>query len=180
MSNTRKGLFGLLAGSILLSGCVAMQGNLKGPDQPLPNEYVIEASFDKVWGAIMERATEKSWPIKTIDKASGVVATDFVLLSQGISSYRLREVAYEPKTLLGTWEGARQTLNIFVSKLDENKTRVKIRCHFEGFESNVDNQWIEWESNGTTEKALAESIGRTLNAQVKPNESAVNWESLSK
>jgi len=157
-------------GLVCLSGCATMQQQASGSATPLSIDYMVSAPFDQVWGKLVERATDRSWPLKTIDKASGIIVTDFSSLGDGISGWQaLKQLAYEPSMFLATWAGgARMKLSVFVSKIAENQTRVKLNAHFEGFENNVTHQWVVWQSNGLDEKGVVDYIASELHAQVQP------------
>ena len=155
-----------LAAVLLLSGCAYTQPKTM-PHLPPVNEFVFDATFDRVWAAVLDRSTEKSWPIKVVDKASGFLTTDYVSLGNGADGWKnAKAVAYEPPGgFLNsyTWRGgARLTTTIFVSKIDNSKTRVKIVTHLEAFEDNVSQKWFPWESNGANEIELAAYIKNKL------------------
>ena len=154
-----------LTGSFVLTGCATTQPQ---PTGPIHKEFILDAAFDKVWPAVLERATDRSWPIKTIDKASGIIATDFVSLGTSFSGWKTaKTIAYEPSCMLCTWTGgARQTVTVFVTKIDESKSRVKIGIHVEAFENNVSHQWAAWQSNGANEKLIADDLAQKLNVPV--------------
>jgi hypothetical protein len=47
------------------------------PGPPAPNPpMVVAASFGRTWDAVIEQFAEQTIPIKTIERASGLVATD--------------------------------------------------------------------------------------------------------
>lgn len=55
-----------------LAGCVTQPISA-----PVPHEStVINASFGKTWDALIDQFAARNIPIKTIDRASGLVATD--------------------------------------------------------------------------------------------------------
>lgn len=120
---------------------------------------IIDAPFDKVWGALIATLSEQSLPIETIEKESGLVTTKFVTFASGFMAERaINEVAVKPSGLLYTWSNARYTVSVFVTKSGENTTRVKITSHIEAFENNVTKSWMVCYSNGVIEKRIFDSI----------------------
>ncbi|MCL4510012.1 MAG: hypothetical protein M1470_02945 [Bacteroidetes bacterium] len=149
----RRLMLALLLGPVL-AGCASV------PVPPaIQDTEIINAPFDKVWSAIVGTLAEQSLPIQSIDKASGLVTTQFVVFANGILAQRaIDKVAVKPSSLLYTWSGGRYMLSIFVTKSGENQTRVKITTHIEAFENNVTYSWMICYSNGTIENQLFNAI----------------------
>jgi len=57
----------------LIVGCAAVE--------PIPAEqkqHIYTANFDTVWSTIIEILTQESCPLKTIEKQSGLIHTDYI------------------------------------------------------------------------------------------------------
>lgn len=63
----------IICAALLTVGCAAPVP----PAAPVPRTgTVVAASFDKTWGAVIDVFASKNIPIRTIDKASGFIATE--------------------------------------------------------------------------------------------------------
>jgi len=63
---------------LLLTGCA----NYYYPPRPIEPEitksFEVDASFDRTWEALIETFAELQLPIKTIEKDSGIIATEWI------------------------------------------------------------------------------------------------------
>jgi hypothetical protein len=155
----------MLFGLILLSGCAGIQQGGDSSARAFPTDFVIDAPFDQVWISLMKRATDRSWPIKTIDKASGVLGTDFTTIGRvGVMS--VTGISDNPFWIV---EDGRQTVSVFVLKMDEKHTRIKPTMHYEAWVNAMGGrQWTTIPSKGINEAQIATDIARDLNAQIQP------------
>ena len=146
---------------VALTGCASLAP--VQPHDPPKQEFTFNAPFDTVWTAIVERATDKSWDIQTIDKSSGFLGTNAKNIVSGFGTESsMNTLAYPPfgSNLFNPviWDGARQKIAIFVKRLGDSSTSVKINISYEVFESNAHHSWYAWASNGANEKVIAEYI----------------------
>jgi hypothetical protein len=74
----------------------------------------------------------------------------------------VKKIAYNPSILLGTWTGCRYTYNIFVNKLSETQTSIKVNTHIEGFESNLTHNWHICPSKGILENQFFDALKSSL------------------
>jgi hypothetical protein len=118
---------------------------------PLDTTRVFRAPYEKVWGAVVSQISA-SYPVKLIDKSSGLITTD------QFSPGSLGEFGYPPQVLLACWGASRATMTAFVSKIDDEHTKVRLTGHFECFEFNVSHCWYVWESRGTLENRILSTI----------------------
>jgi tetratricopeptide (TPR) repeat protein len=113
---------------------------------------VISANYDQTWSALVSTLAENQLPIKVVEKESGLIGTDFVSFKGDVKDY-----AYHPSNLLGSWVSGRYSLNIQVTKLTPDSTRVTINSHIEGWETETKN-WYVCDSNGTLEADIFSKI----------------------
>jgi hypothetical protein len=155
----------LFSSLILMAGCATMQQGGISQAPSAPTDYIIEAPFDQVWTALMKRATDRSWPIKTIDKGSGVLGTDFTTIGRA-GLMGATGVSDNPFWIV---EDGRQTVSVFVLKLDEKRTRIKPTMHYEAWVNSMGGrQWTSVASKGLNETEIATDIAHDLNAQIQP------------
>lgn len=115
-------------------------------------EHFYDADFNTTWRVVIDVLNDRSLPITTIEKESGIIVTDFVIISPSA-----------PLILVQPPEIARQgryKLNISVVSASE-KTKVRINAHFErlstGFLENFPT-WKPQNSTGVLEAELFEAI----------------------
>ncbi|MFZ1082809.1 MAG: hypothetical protein WAO19_12900 [Candidatus Kryptoniota bacterium] len=146
---TRKLAVALLV-TTFLAGCssVAVRPTIQDTE-------IINAPFDTVWSATVNTLAEQSIPVKSIDKVSGHVTTNFVNFAYGNQVEKeIDDVAVKPSGWMHDWSDARYMLSIFVTKNGDNETTIKITTHIEAFENNIERSWMVCYSNGVIEKQL--------------------------
>lgn len=120
---------------------------------------IIQASFDETWKAVIATLSEMALPIEAVEKDSGLVTTKFVNFASGWGEWKkLNGVAEVPKVMFATWSQGKYTLNIFVTSLGENTTKVKVTTHIEAYEDNVTNSWHVCYSKGIIESQIFNSV----------------------
>jgi hypothetical protein len=140
--------------AFMACGCVTPQKTV-----PLQETKVFEQPFDKVWPAVVS-SVSGDWPLQVIEKDSGILETQMVSLSWP----QLRQRAIEPSAFLAVWSEGRGRASVYVQRAETNCT-VRIKTHWEGFESNVSKSWHVWDSAGTTEAQLFQTIESKLQAR---------------
>lgn len=72
----------VIAGIVLLAACVPP------PSAPPPRpDTQVNASFSRVWDAVVDRFARSSVPVKTIDRSSGLIAAESMRINGDLSSY---------------------------------------------------------------------------------------------
>ena len=127
---------------LLMVGCATT----KPERPPIEAKRTYHAPFDKVWAATVGILSE-DYPVKVIEKSSGLISTEFV--SGSVLTY-----GYAPSVFLGTWSSGRHRVTALVKKVDDQNAEVKLTVHLEAFEYNVTHTWYVWDSNGTLELLL--------------------------
>jgi hypothetical protein len=148
--------------AICLTSCVT--GIPEGGYRALPNNRDFNSSYDRVWGVIVAEVSEWS-TIRNIDKASGLLTTEeFSIGSTGFTDIDLKNYAYQPPNLLGTWEGTRARLTFLVTPKGD-RTNVRVTARFFGFDSVASKSWMEWPTKGVFENEMLDKIGRAVGAR---------------
>jgi hypothetical protein len=140
----------------------------------LPTSRTFHAGFDRVWGVLVSEISAFA-VIKTIDKTSGLITTEALNVGTGLmSEIVLKEYAYRPPNILGTWDAGRAFLSFFANS-QGSSTTVRITAHFAGFEANVIHSWIEWPTKGALENVLLDRIAKDIRARslVRDNDLAI-------
>jgi hypothetical protein len=144
----------------LFAGCVTVP---KGGYTSLPTSRAFHAGFDRVWGVLISEISTFA-VIETIDKTNGLITTGPLRVGTGLmSEIVLKEYAYRPPNILGTWDRGRAVLSISANSRGSSTT-VRITAHFWGFENNVTHSWIEWPTKGVLENVLLDRIAKDLRA----------------
>jgi hypothetical protein len=142
---------------ILFASCTTAPVQSPQPE----TSQTFQQPFDKVWGAAVAEIT-KEYPLKVIDKSSGILETDIVTIGTGIGAEQtLKQCAISPRVFLGTWGEARAKLSVY-ARADSTNTFLRIRAHIEAFENNVTKSWHVWESNGVLERKTMQGLARDL------------------
>ena len=142
----------------LFSGCVTVP---EGSHASLATSRTFHATFDRVWNVLVSEISSFA-VIKTIDKTNGLITTAPLKVGSGLMSEMvLKEYAYRPANVLGTWDAGRAVLSI-LAKSQGSSTTVRITAHFLGFETNVAHSWMEWPTKGVLENELLDRIAKDL------------------
>lgn len=171
-----KRIFTMLAVSasivLIMSGCFIF-GTRKPPityDELQAKQRVTYAApYEAVWDAALAAlATQK---ISEIDKESGIITTR----EQNVSARKMDELAWSPDhgsfwyyQSSGAIDDARYWINIKVSKIAEDTTRVQITPNFEihirdwAWDTTSAMVWQRVRSRGMIEDAIVVKIAREL------------------
>jgi len=144
--------------AFLTGGCATIPN---APQAALPTSMVFEATKDKVWPLLIAEVG-LNYPIAAVEKESGLLTTDFVNMPAGFDNRNMRKWVFPPGGFFATWAGLRMKMNIMVVKIEEGKTKVNIRAHYEAFESNVSKSWIVCRTNGAMESEILARIKEQL------------------
>jgi len=148
----------------LVTGCASIPGPIPRMDAA---KRTYDAGFDKAWEAVNDVVAEKRLPIKTLEKESGLLATDVV-------SSGSRHVFYgrtENGRQLSEWaDKTRYFLNIRVRRLNDSQTQIDVLAHMEfmryeynaALNRSVAVGWDACESHGDIERELYEAIAKKL------------------
>jgi len=153
-----KKIFIYLFLPILLMGCVTTP-----PPRLITNTEIFQSSFDRVWGATVATFAEKTLPIESIDKESGLIGSNFVKTS------RVYQIAEIPNTWLGSvYSSARFKVNLFAKRISNEITEIQINAHIEKYSAGVatyglaPGTWEPVQSKGILEQEILDSIKAKL------------------
>jgi hypothetical protein len=174
-----KKLFTMLAVSALIvvsmTSCFIF-GTRKPPityeELQAKQRVTFGASYDKVWDAcITAFATQK---IEEIDKESGLISTR----EQNVSADKMDEYAWSPDygsfwyyRSSGSIDDARYWINIKVSKVSDDTTRIVLTPNFEihvrehTWDTTSNYYWERIRSRGVVEDAIVAKIARELGGE---------------
>lgn len=130
----KKFLF-LLVICFYLFGC----GSLPEP-RIITNIFTIEADFDSIWTAIIETFSDLQLPIQNIEKASGLITTDWIdFTGETGKTY----ADYGKLALLETASTLEGKFNVFVKEMiKENSYEIRVNCTFEQNTQNFEGDFI--------------------------------------
>jgi len=154
----KKVLF-LLVVCFYLFGC----GSLPEP-RIITNKFTINEDYDFIWTAIIETLSDLQLPIQTIEKDSGLIATDWIPFTKEAG----KEYAdYGKLGLLEHADTLEGKFNIFVKKITETSCEVRVNCTFEQSTRNLEGDFVRRApcvSTGVLEadiyNSILEKVGR--------------------
>lgn len=118
----KRTVLAAVAAAITLSACSVYK-----PPKTYEFDKTLEFAmpFDQVWSAVVTWFAENSIPIKNIEKASGLVTTEYTLTSRtaGFADCGKEGFGQTMKTPTGTF-------NVLVMKIDEGRTKVTVNVDF--------------------------------------------------
>lgn len=147
---------------ILLLTFVGCVGVPIAPLAPEDKERLYQSDFNVTWHGVLDVINEKELPITTIEKESGIVVTDFVIIPFTFASSRPDLFPAQPLEMI---QQGRYKLNISVRSASVS-TKVRINAHFEKF-SHIAfiEQFPSWKiqaSTGILEKELFNAIESSI------------------
>jgi uncharacterized lipoprotein len=128
---------------------------------PMPrqiqNSFPIDQPFEKVWQAVIETFAELNLPIMNMEKASGLITTDWISFrgqkdeagycSCGKAGFPFSEVERKGK------------FNVYVKKIEEASCEIKVNSSFEATAAYQDAiKSISCISTGNLEKEIYELV----------------------
>jgi len=111
--------------------CLTLASCMPTPPKPrqIQNSFQIEKPFDAVWQAVIEVFAELSLPIMNMEKASGLITTDWISFDSS-KVYRYMDCG-DQSALAFTQKTRRGKFNVFVKKNDDINCEMKINSIFE-------------------------------------------------
>ncbi len=128
---------------------------------------VIQKDFDVTWSKLIQWFGNNNTPIKTIEKASGIISTEYRLKTDAVSNAMDCGTSGFGATI--KQNGYTGNFNIVVEKLSENSTKVTINTFFNGLRDDlqyIDGKYVNIEtkidcnSTGYLEKEILDYISK--------------------
>jgi hypothetical protein len=107
--------------------CLAVGCGVPPVARTIVSSFPIDKPFDSVWGAVIETFAELNLPILNMEKASGLITTDWI-------SFKGQDnIGYCDCGKLGLYvEIARQgRFNVYAKKVDEASCELKVNSVFQ-------------------------------------------------
>jgi len=141
-------------GVIVLAGCAQ-------PEIPIiEKQRRFAADYDTTWRAVIATVAEQSYPINAIEKDSGIVATEEMLVTN--RTQEMREYAVLPSLPFSVWQRLTCRLNFFVHAGANDATTVQVNTAMRAYESNMTGAWHSASSTGAIETTVFESLRNHL------------------
>ena len=125
------------------------------------DSVTLEHDYDAVWSAVIELFAERSWPIETIEKDSGIIVTERLKLNVGLEE--MAKYADCGKDILGEsrlpWT---VKFNLFAKKGSAGETIVRINAGFRSLEVAGGTAPVDCASKGYLEAQLFEQLRELL------------------
>lgn len=161
----RTAWVGIFLVAVLVAGCSSTPSPIPRLEAK-PGGY--DSGFDKTWTALNDVLTEKRLPLKSFEKESGLVSTDFV--NSG-SRYVFMGKKDEAGRDLSQWAAkTRYFLNIRVRADGDSRTTVDVIPHFEymryvynsRLSRYVEAGWEPCDSHGDIERDIHDALATKL------------------
>ena len=131
----------------------------------IKDEEVFNYPYETVWKSIVKVFAQNRYPIKAIEKDSGLITSDWISFQKVNYSMTGSKHPYAvmPSNLyMMIWKNARGTITAYVTNTSENTTTVQIIVHIEAYEDNVSKQWHACYSKGVLENKIFQDIRMSL------------------
>ena len=91
---------GILVILLLIALAVSLSKVPPAPKEIMQSK-IFDKNFEEVWEATVSVLSEEEYPIRTIEKDNGLIITDFVIFTKGLSVEReIDKVAVRPLSLI--------------------------------------------------------------------------------
>lgn len=147
---------------IFLNGCVSAQ--LRDTTYYKIRDMDFDKDYNACWQVLLDTLSDENQPITVIEKESGIIVTEFVMIDL---SNLLRIASRVPYGIFGTgYTEGRYKLNIRVKRTSPNVTNIKINAHIEGFFGIMQPYgWHPLESRGVLENDILKNVVSKLKVQ---------------
>lgn len=131
------------------------------PEVPtIERTRLLTAGFDPTWKAVIATVAEHAYPIQAIEKESGILAIDDVLLAK--SERKIRGYAVLPNVPLGGWRDLMCSINFVVTETSPEATQIRVNVAMKAYEYNWSPAWHPVHSRGVIEARLLGEIESRL------------------
>ncbi|MDX1661911.1 MAG: hypothetical protein R3326_08985 [Gemmatimonadota bacterium] len=145
----RIGKAAAVAGLLVAAGCISIVGGGDDDDE-YRRAQTYAASYDATWQAVLRSFAELDLPIATVERESGLVATDWILVSRADERMDCPEDARQPE----------MRFNVLVEEEGSARTRVTITSGARALDE--DGVLQRCTSTGALERAIQRRVARRV------------------
>ena len=143
----------LILTAFVLAGCA---GRVVLPPAPQIKK-VIGSDYDTVWESVIQLFAERNWPIKTIEKVSGVIRSERLTVS--LNDIHSKSFKCQKSGWLATEAYKTVEVTIFVREKSENRTELMITTRSQKLDYyGNDSWWVDCVSLGDIETDVRDAI----------------------
>jgi uncharacterized lipoprotein len=113
---------------LFLGLCFIMACATAPAPRTIVNAFPVNQPFEKVWTAVIETFSDMNLPIQNMEKASGLVVTDWIDFTQNQAWDRYTDCGKIGMT--NAVQEKRGKFNVFVKKVSEESCEVRINALF--------------------------------------------------
>ena len=143
---------------LLLVGFTGCAGVQITPLPPEKKQMIYPASFDATWRTVLDVLNDWEMPISAIEKESGIVVTDFVVVSAPSDMFPMGQMEIP--------RAGRYKMNISVREQGK-QTIVKVNAHYERFSQILFEPIGTWKPQGSTGQVEANLLNSVLATLIK-------------
>jgi hypothetical protein len=110
---------------ILATACATI------PPRPrvITNSWTLDKPFDAAWAAVIESFAELNLPIMNMEKTSGLITTDRMIVNPGYMD--CGTIGLDQTALINRGKEYRGRFNVMVKKVADTSATMKVNCTFE-------------------------------------------------
>lgn len=161
--------------AVCFTACSGSSAEYEMPkDRVIEKQKTINKSYDIVWQEVVDWFAFHNSPIKTLDKNSGLIASDYNLSVEQTKEYidcgkviSGQTNAFGVEVTFMRYENPKGNFNILIKKIDETSTKVTINFFSESElnqynrqGSQVYSQKVTCVSKGILEKEIFDAISK--------------------
>ncbi|MFV8249864.1 hypothetical protein ACES2I_12585 [Bdellovibrio bacteriovorus] len=106
---------------LFLTSCASLK---KAAPPPIEKKITVQAPFDKAWAGVIKFFSERGIPVKTIEKESGLIATENMTINTDSDLFVCDGFGMNGKSAR-SFPGT-ANFNVFVTKIDEKTTSIQM------------------------------------------------------
>ena len=136
-------------------------------DYTVQKEATINKSYDITWQNVVDYFATHNTPIKTMDKNTGLIATDYNLTVSEALKYMDCGTAGNSIGAHQRIESQSGNFNILLKKIDDNSTKITVNVFFNSMLNTlndngitVNSEKINCNSKGVLEKELIDNLSK--------------------
>ena len=181
----RLGFAAILAVVGLLVNCApppqkpATFFSTSSPEAQKQTSRTYAATKNALWSAVLQVVTDNQYPIAVVEKESGILSTDWMIVDSGhpfggtplgsnLPPDQLTTLAKLPPTKslffeIGIWTKCRYKFSIRTLETTPDSTMVQLTPHIECWEMQQRKDWTPCESTGALESQFFQTLETCLN-----------------